>query len=158
MIKKHSWNSYGRVAYGLLGGLRQTISCAVPIASVQGQVELDLVDADSRIVEIASNVMRTMGVDLIGRYASSGMGLEEIELTYNRSYRLFAEFYMMCCPNCSSARYFLDGKPVKWGNWTCLHGARLTNAFNQRRLLQKINDKFGRSTYLDPITVVDTSA
>lgn len=157
LIKKHSWNVYGRVAYGFLGGIEQTIYCAVPISSVAGQLQLDRLDKDSRIVDVVTNAMRSMGIDLIGRYVSSGMGTESMSLVYNRQYRLFIDFYMMCCPNCSYAREFLNGEPVAVVDKDARHRVRLTNDFNQRRLLKKVNDALGRASYLDPITTIDTS-
>lgn len=146
---KHAWNCYGRSAYGVLVGSRFRLIVSLPVSSVRAWGDFDAGSFASDVLPLARQLADLFHLQTIGFYASSGMGVEEAGRCPLRSQSFFMEYYMECCPQCSWAIYYRNGKRLPGDRVAVCVGRRLTDTINQKRILSRWNHLLGRTSYLD---------
>lgn len=161
LIAKHAWSCFNRIAYGYVGGVKATISCVLPVS---GFDSLDAIRGSAEtpaILDAAEQLLRSFGLALIGRYASSGTAYycDDGESDWllgkqHRDFPVFIDYRPMCCRSCSGIQYYYYAKPVRWGGVAVSSGVRLSNAVNQRRIARSWNCALSRRDYKDGLMAV----
>lgn len=152
---RHAWNRRDEYAFGILLGVRYRLLLALPAASVRSWADFNLEAFEAFYLLPARQLAASLHLDVLGRYITSDYGTKAFETCPFKDDGLLIHYQMICCPQCSGARYYFNGQELRWADVEDAPGKRITHLMNQRRILTRWNRMLGRRSYLDSGTLAN---
>jgi hypothetical protein len=148
-IKKHAWNCFPKCtyAYGVLLGAPNRVLAALPVSDIGNWDDFDYAGYKEKIVPLAATLAARYHLKVVGHYFSFGRGDHEEQESPLCADGIVLLHHMTCCRHMSWFNYIVNGHGTR--NCLITPGRRLSNGFNQKRVLREWNRILNRDSYLE---------